>query len=281
VPAAEPPTAVQPAPPPEPPAVATAPTQPSDDLAALRAEVAALQQRARQPELEPPAPAEPAKPAHPLEAHAKQVLGPGAQPHHVERAVELLDQGMQWQRVLDHHAANPTPSSAAEVTKARRAMATLQQQVEDIAERARLHAQIAELRGAHEKPKPEQRMQQRAQVLDSVLADHGPQAMGMHPNLSAAMQADPKVAEQVKAHLMRLPDDEHFIARGNEVLHMLDRAYAGRAQAAPAPAPSPPPAVATPAPTKVQPQEFAGAGAPLVSRQDFWSAVHNGIAAKA
>lgn len=278
---------------------APAPTAlpPSDvaaELAAMRAEVAALQARTKEPEAAAPEP--PAAPAHPLEAHARNVLGPGAQPHHVQRAVTMLEEGMRWKAVLEHHAKHPSDAAPAAKEQAQRALDEIQRQVQDLAELATLHAQLGELRAQQQAPKPEQRMQERSQTLDKVLADAT--HMGAHhPNLTRAMAANPAVREQARAYLMALPDDEHFAARGDAYLHNLDAMFATAPVAAPQPT-QPPPAAAKEtnvpklpqtAPPPAQPTggprypvtaTSNGTEQPFVSRKDFWDRVNNGFAAR-
>lgn len=238
------------------------------ELAAMRAEVAALQRQA-QPEPEPTAEpaAEPAKPAHPLEAHARTVLGPGAQPKHVARAVTLLEQAMQWDAFARHHEANPSEASGAELARAKRARAEIDRELDGLSELAQLHAQQAELRAELAKskaPDPEQQKRERSESLTAKIFT--PEAMGRyHPNLWAAMQGLPAMRKLVHEQLMALPYDAQFAARGDAILHALEAECTpaeppAKPAAAPvAPAPhartikAPPPRPPAPTPPAEQP----------------------------
>lgn len=285
--------------PPEP----SAPARDDGELAALRAELATLQQRMAEPEQVAPAP--PATPPHPLEAHARQVLGDGAQPHHVARAVELYEQQQRWKAFVEHHEMHPSDAAPAEIAKAKRAMAQNEQQIADLTERAQLHAAIAALKGEREKPTPEQRKQARGVELDGILGNE--QVMGQHhPNLARAMSADPAMRESVKAYLLALPeDDATFRVLGNHYLHAMDAMAAKVAPSAPAPAapqaasaPAATPPRQTPAPRVAPapgaaPPNMAKDGPrvpihmtppapeqPFVSRRDHWERVNNNWAAR-
>jgi hypothetical protein len=246
----------------------------ASELARMRAEVEKLQQLAAVPDEAPEEP--PSAPAHPLEAHARQVLGAGAQPHHVARTVELLDAGLSWQRFMAHHEANPTPAGASEVVKAKRALDGIQREIASMGELASLHAKVAELTEQTTKVTPEQRHQQRSAVVNAALANGVAQH---HPALHKAMQAKPAMVEAVKAYLLAIPDDESFLERGDAYLFSLDAAFATQ-ESAPAAAPAAPPVPAAPpqrTPIHVQP---AGHTSAFVTRRDFWAKVQNGYEAR-
>lgn len=246
------------------------------ELARMRAEVEKLQQLAAEPDEVPEA--APTAPAHPLEAHARQVLGAGAQPHHIARTVELLDTGLSWQRFLSHHEANLTPAGAAEVAKAKRALDGIQREIAGMSELASLHAKVAELTEQTTRVTPEQRQQERTRVVASALDN--PDHMAKHlPALHKVMQARPAMAETIKAYLLALPDDESFIERGDAYLFSLDAAFATQ-EPAPVAAPAAPPPAPAPAqrtPVHVQPAGHTGA---FVTRRDFWAKVQNGYEAR-
>lgn len=249
----------------------------ASELARMRAEVEKLQKLSAEPDEAPEAP--PAAPAHPLEAHARQVLGAGAQPHHIARTVELLDTGLSWQRFLAHHEVNPTPAGAAEVAKAKRALDGIQREIASMGELAALHAKVAELTEQTARVTPEQRQQQRAAVVNAALANGVAQH---HPALHKAMQAKPAMVEAIKAYLLALPDDESFLERGDAYLFSLDAAFAVQeTPAAPVAAPAAPVPVPTSQPAKppvhVQP---AGQTNSFVTRRDFWARVQNGYEAR-
>lgn len=255
----------------------------ASELARMRAEVLALQQQAAKPD-EPEKPAEPPKPAHPLEAHARTVLGDGAQPRHLERAVSLLEQGMQWEAFLRHHEANPTPAAETEKKRAHAAMAKLRSDLDDLRELAGLHGELAAIKAEREaakKPTPEQQAKERETFLTEkiftadVLGKH-------HPHLWASMQANPLARGYVIDQLLRLPYDnrERFLAQGDEILHRLDAQCAPASQAPGTVATTP----AAPAPQRSStvPSAPASAGeqAPL-SSSDFWRNVRNNFEARA
>lgn len=256
------------------------------ELAAMRAEVAALRKQA-DPEPEPePEPEQPAAPAHPLEAHAKSVLGPGAQPKHLARAVTLLEQAMQWDAFARHHEANPSESSSTELARAKRARAEIDRELDGLSELASLHAQQAELRAElarSKQPDPEQQKRARADTLTGQIFTD--EAMGKyHPHLWAAMKGMPAMRKLVHEQLMALPFDATFAARGDEILHALEaectpvEAPAATHSAVPAPAATPrspkPPVQRPPAPT-AEPGEK-----PILTRQQWREQFANQFAAR-
>lgn len=277
----EPPVDVEPSVPTAPAATASQSGDVAAELAAMRAEVAALQARA-QPEPETPPTADPAKPAHPLEAHAKSVLGPGAQPKHVEQAVGIIEEAMQWEAFDRWHEANPSESSASERARASKQLAALRSKLDGLSELATLHAQLAEIRAEAAKakqPDPEQQKRERSEFLTGkiftaeVLGAH-------HPNLWAAMQTAPAMRTLVQEKLLALPYDTEFYSRGDAILHSLDAqcAPAPAADKAPVAVPRQPPRPAQPPPP---PQPPAPTGdQPFLTRRDFWARVENGFAAR-
>jgi hypothetical protein len=268
------------------PAPAPASSDVASELAAMRAEVAALQRQA-QPAPEPeavPAP-EPATPANPLEAHARTVLGPGAQPKHVARAVTLLEQAMQWDAFSRHHEANPTATSAGELAKAQRAREAIDREIDGLSEIAALHAQQAELRAELAKskqPDPEALAKQRSERLDAAFSSEA--LAQYHPHLASAIKTNPVMRKLVVEKLMALPYDATFDARGDAILHALNDELVPT-EAAPVPVAATPAPVVTRAPAPKPPAPRAPvapppAEQPILTRQQWREQLANQFAAR-
>lgn len=272
--------------------------QPRDELAELRAQVAALQ--AKLTESEPdevaPEPEAPKDPDHPLAAHARQLLGQHATTKHVERAALLLEQRYQWQQFARHHDANPSDNAAASKAKAERAIAALDQQIEDLSETVALHAKIAAMEGEFERrSKPEPR-QEAEKLIDSAFTNR--EELGKtYPHFVRALEADPEYGAEIKAQMLALPmdDPQAWLQSAERLLVISERALrtaapkqtetqppeqtAAKGEATvPKATPTAPPQPGERYP--VRPSAPIGQEDTIYSRQDFWNRVNEGAAAR-
>lgn len=273
--------------------------QPSNELAELRAQVAALHAKLTEPDAddaraEPEAPKDP---DHPLAAHARQILGPHATPKHVGRAAALLEQRYQWQQHADWHEANPSDEAPKVKGQAQRAMASLDQQLDDLAETVTLRAELAAMRGELERrDKPDPR-DAAAKLIDSAFGNA--EALGQHyPNLVTALAADPEYGAELKAQMLALPmgDRQEWAQNAERLLVISERALKAAKPKQPAtqpPTPEPAAKGATPVPKAtptappqpgerypVRPSAPIGQEDTIYSRKDFWSRVNEGAAAR-